>query len=299
MRRIWMFLIVGIFLTAILVYREQAIISTGTNIKSGEAVISLGQDLTDEQKNQVLSYFGTDSNLSNVRYVTVSNQEERAYLQGKIDESLIGTRAISCAMVTGVQTGQGIGVQTHNINGVTPLMYANAANTAGIQDAQINVAAPFEVSGTAALTGIIKAFELASGNKLNEAAKETANQEVAESSKLGQEIGQDKAGKIIYEVKKQVVEKKVTNPEDIKKIILQVSADLNVKLSDDDVNRIVDLMQNINKLNINITNLNQQLDKLQQGIQDVRTQTNQAKGFFQRLAEFLANLFKGLAGMLS
>ncbi|MEA4925124.1 MAG: DUF1002 domain-containing protein [Syntrophomonadaceae bacterium] len=298
MRRVWMFLLAGIFLTAIWAYREQAV-STGANIKNGEAVISLGQDLTEAQKNQVLNYFGTDSNLTKVRYVTVTNQEERAYLQGKIDESLIGTRAISCAMVTGVQKGQGIGVKTHNINGVSPLMYANAANTAGIQDVQINVAAPFEVSGTAALTGIIKAFELGSGNKLNEAAKETANQEVAESSKLGEKVGQDKAAKIIYEVKKQVVEKKVTDPAEIKQIILQVSAELNVKLSDEDVNRIIELMQNINKLNINITNLNQQLDKLQQGIQDVRTQTSQAKGFLQRLAEFLANLFKGLAGMLS
>jgi len=298
MRRILMFLIVGVLLTTAWIYREQAV-STGTNIKNGDVVISLGKDLTEAQKTEVLNYFEKDSNLAKVRYVTVSNQEERTYLQGKIDDSLIGTRAISCAMVTGAPKGQGIGVQTHNINGVTPFMYANAANTAGIEDVQINVTAPFEVSGTAALTGIIKAFETASGNKLSEAAKETANQEVAESSKLGQKIGQDKAGKIIYEVKKQVVDKKITNPEEIRRIIIQVSADLNVKLSDEDVNRIIDLMQNINKLNINITNLDQQLDKLQKGIQDVRTQTDQAKGFLQRIAEFIMNLLRGLTGVLS
>jgi uncharacterized protein YpuA (DUF1002 family) len=298
MRRTLMFLMVGIFLASAWIYAQQ-VVSTGTNIKNGDVVISLGQDLTEAQKNQVLTYFATDTNLTKVRYVTVSNQEERTYLQGKIDDSLIGTRAISCAMVTGAPKGQGIGVQTHNINGVTSFMYANAANTAGIEDVQINVDAPFEVSGTAALTGIIKAFETASGNKLNETAKETANQEVAESSKLGQKIGQDQAGKIIYEVKKQVVEKKITNPEEIRRIIVQVSGDLNVKLSEDDINSIIDLMQNINKLNINITNLNQQLDKLQKGIQDVRTQTDEAKGFLQRIVEFIKSLLRGLTGVLS
>ena len=298
MRKIFICVMVFALLTSAWIYREKAV-NTGADVKTGQAVISLGKDLTEAQKNQVLTYFGSKSNLANVRYVTVSNQEERKYLQGKIDESLIGTRAISCALVTGADKGQGIGVQTHNINGVTPFMYANAANTAGIEDVQINVAAPFEVSGTAALTGIIKAFELASGNKINETAKETANQEVAESSKLGQKIGQDKAGKIIYEVKKQVVEKKITDPEEIRRIIIQVSADLNVKLSDDDINRIVALMQNINKLNINITKLDQQLDKLQKGIQDVRNQSDQAKSFIQRIIDFIRSLIQGLMGVVA
>jgi uncharacterized protein YpuA (DUF1002 family) len=256
----------------------------------------LGQDLTEAQKNQVTSFFESKGNLAKVRYVTVTNQEERKYLQGKIDESLIGTKAISCAMVTGAAKGEGIGVQTHNINGVTPFMYANAATTAGIEDVQINVTAPVEVSGTAALTGIIKAFETATGNKISETAKEIANQEVAESSKLGQKIGQDKAGKIIYEVKRQVVEKKVTDPEEIRRIIIQVSGDLNVKLSEDDINRIVALMQNINNLNINVSKLNQQLDKLQKGIEEVSTQTAQAKGFLQRIADFIRNLIQSLTG---
>jgi len=298
MRRILVVLLAFIILMATWIYRGQ-VISTGTQIKSGQAVISLGQDLTEAQKNQMISYFDSTGSLAKVQYVSVSNQEERKYLQGKIDESLIGTRAISCAMVTGGSQGQGIGVQTKNINGVTPFMYANAANTAGIEDVQISVAAPFEVSGTAALTGIIKAFEMASGRPLSETAKETANQEVAESSKLGDKIGQDKAGKIIYEVKKQVMEKKVSDPVEIRKIILQVSADLNVQLAEEDISRIVELMQRISDLNINVSKLNQQLDKLQKGVQEIGAQTDQAKGFLQKLADFFRNLFKGLMGVLA
>jgi uncharacterized protein YpuA (DUF1002 family) len=298
MRRITViFMMMALLMTA-WIYREQ-VASTGAEVKSGQAVISLGQDLTEAQKSQVLRYFETKSNLDKVRYVSVSNQEERRYLEGKIAESLIGTRAISCAMVVGSAKAQGIDVKTHNINGVTPFMYANAANTAGIDDVQIFIEAPFEVSGTAALTGIIKAFELASGKELNETAKETANQELAESSKLGEKIGQDKAGKIIYEVKKQVVEKKVADPAEIRRIIVQVSADLNISLAEEDVNRIITLMQNLNQLNINISHLNEQIDKLQKGIQDVRTQTDQAQGFFQKLVNFIKNIFQGLTGAIS
>ena len=298
MRRITLVLmILAVFMSA-WIYREQAA-STTAVVKSGEAVISLGQDLTQAQKDQVISYFGTKVKLDKARYVSVSNQEERKYLEGKIAESVIGTRAISCALVTGAPSGQGIGVQTHNINGVTSFMYANAANTAGIEDVQIYVDAPFEVSGTAALTGIIKAFELASGKTLNEAAKDTANQEIAESSKLGEKIGQDKAEKIIYEVKKQVVEKKISDPAEIRSIILKVSADLNITLSEDDITRIISLMQNLNKLNLNISHLNEQLDKLQKGIQDVRNQTDQVEGFFQKLIRFIMNLLQGLTGGIS
>ena len=149
-------------------------------------------------------------------------------------------------------------------------MYANALNTAGVNDARVLVTAPFEVSGTAALTGIIKAFESAAGTQLSEAAKETAHQEVAETSKLGQKIGQDKAGKIIYEVKRQVIEKNISDPEEIRRIIIQVSADLNVKIAEEDIKRIIDLMQNLKRLNLKLSKLNQQLDKLQKGFEEYK-----------------------------
>ncbi|MDD4801324.1 MAG: DUF1002 domain-containing protein [Syntrophomonas sp.] len=296
MRRISIIFLVLAIITTVWVYQEQ-VASTNSLLKDGATVISLGQDLTEEQKNQVIRNFKTKVNLDQVQYVSVSNKEERKYLQGKIDEKIIGSRAISCALVMGLSKGQGIEVHTHNINGVSPFMYANAANTAGIQDVQILVEAPFEVSGTAALTGIIKAFEAASGNSLNETAKEAANDEIAESSKLGDKIGQDKAGRIIYEVKKQVVEKKVADPDEIRKIVIQISTDLNITLSEDDINRIVALMQKINQVNINISQLNQQLDKLQKGLDNVRTQTDQAQNFFQRLARLIRNLLQGITGM--
>ena len=294
MRKVLTVFIVGIVVLSAFVYGRGKDSPTATESAGEKSVISLGQDLTATQKDEVLKYFDTMIDTQNARLITVSNQEERKYLEGKIDTKVIGTRAISSACVKLISSGQGIEVKTNNISWVSPFMYANALTTAGVSDAQVIITAPFEVSGTAALTGIIKAFELASGNQLSENAKATAHQEIAETSKLGQKIGPDKAGQIIYEVKRQVIEKKISNPEEIRRIIIQVSADLNITLSEDDIQRIVDLMQNLSSLNINVSKLNQQLNKLQQGLKDIETETKQARSFIQKFIDFINQILRSL-----
>lgn len=294
MRKNLIFLIVAIVLFSSLIYGRVNVSHTAADTAGGQVVISMGQDLTAAQRDEVLNYFAKTIDIQDNRLITVSNQEERKYLEGKIDTKVIGTKAISSACVSLNNREPGIEVKTNNISWVSPFMYANALNTAGVSDALILVTAPFEVSGTAALTGIIKAFELAAGTQLSEGAKETAHQEVAETSKLGQKIGQDKAGKFIYEVKRQVIAKKISDPEEIRRIIIQVSADLNVELSEEEIQRIIDLMQNLNSLNINISKLNQQLDKLQQGLEEFKGETKQARGFIQKLVDFINNLLHSL-----
>ena len=45
-------------------------------------IVTLGADLSDEQKDTVLSFFGlTDEDLSNKCVITVNNQDERKYLE--------------------------------------------------------------------------------------------------------------------------------------------------------------------------------------------------------------------------
>lgn len=294
MRRNIVCIIIAVVVFSGLIYGKEKISQTATDAAEGQIVISLGQDLSTAQRDEVLQYFARTLDPQSARIITVSNQEERKYLEGKIDSKVIGTRAISSACVRLTNSGQGIEIKTNNISWVSPFMYANALNTAGVSDAQVLVTAPFKVSGTAALTGIIKAFESATGTQLSEEAKETAHQEVAETSKLGQKIGQDKAGQIIYEVKRQVIEKDISDPEQIRRIIIQVSADLNVNLSEEDIERIINLMQSLNRLDINISKLNQQLDKLQQGLKDIKSETKEARGFIQRLIDFIHNLLQSL-----
>ncbi len=269
--------------------------SSRTVLKAERAkiVISFGEDLTDKQKRELMAYFASWQNNRerDTQYISVSNQEERAYLQGLIDDELIGSRAISSVYCEILEKSRGIEVETRNITAITPFMYANALSTAGIENARVIVSAPFAVSGTAALTGVIKAFETAQGEKLDEKAKETAHEEIAETSKLARKIGRNKAEKLVYEVKRQVVEKNISDPEEIKKIILEVSADLNINISANDIDQMLTLMQKLNSLNLNISRLNEQLGGLERTWNEVKNKSKDS--------EILARLFAILRGWFS
>ena len=149
----WMSLILCILMLASLGTTAYA---DGTEITQSRAVI--GADLDESQVAAVYNVFGVKK--GDVIQLSVTNAEEREYLEGYVDESIIGTRSISCVYVELLGEGSGMDVTTSNITWCTAEMYISALATAGITDARIVVAAPFEVSGTAALTGIYKAYEL-------------------------------------------------------------------------------------------------------------------------------------------
>ena len=129
----------------------------------------IAADLTEEQIEQVYNFFGVKR--GSVIELRVTNQEERQYLEGYVDSALIGTKSISSVYVELLPSGSGMNVTTSNISWCTPEMYMSALATVGITDAKIIVAAPFSVSGTAALTGVYKAYEDMTGKKLDETGR--------------------------------------------------------------------------------------------------------------------------------
>ncbi len=161
-------------------------------------VVSLGADLTSEQREKILQKFGVTED--EVEIIEVSIQDVKRYLEDASGKE-IGTKAYSSAYIKLMPEGKGIFVDTHNISLVTEEMYANAMVTAGVKDAEIKVAAPFKVTGTTALTGIMMAFEEATGQKLNEAAKKAANKELKVTQDISEDIGQDKAAELIQKIK--------------------------------------------------------------------------------------------------
>jgi uncharacterized protein YpuA (DUF1002 family) len=259
-------------------------------------VISFGQDLTTAQRQEVEAFFKDWQGSKEAQIITVSNEEEHRYLEGVVDKSLIGSKAISSAYCELLAKGQGIEVKTKNIEAITPFMYANALATAGIEDARVIAASPVKVSGTAALTGMIKAFEQAKGEPLQEKAKETAHEEVARISELGEKVGKGNAETIIYEVKREVVGKNITDPEEIRAVILRVSADLHIDLSAEDVDRLVQLMLDVQRLNLNINQLSNQLQNLHRDVSEVRST---GRMFWNLVQEWLQKIRSGLDGLSS
>ena len=259
-------------------------------------VVSLGANLDEKQKSEIMALFGVTSD--EVIMLEVTNQEERDYLGGLVSDEKIGKRAMSSAYVEILKDGEGISVETHNINWVTKEMYANAMVTAGVENARVIAAAPFKVSGTAALTGIMKAFEEATGEELSEEAKKTANEEMVTTGELGDDIGQDEAASLVQEIKERIIKEKITDPEQIKKIIIDIAADLNITITQEHIDKLAELMERISKLDLSVENISKQLENINKGLEKVKDTINQNKGFFQKILDAIKGFFAWLADAL-
>ena len=271
------------------------LISSSVMSDNDDIVVSLGEDLTEDQKNQILDIFGASED---IKIVYVSNGEEREYLLGYVDEELIGSKAISSSYVKKLDKNSGIDVETYNITWVSKDMYKNALVTAGVKDAKIKVAAPFKVSGTAALTGIIKAFEDASGTKIKEDQKRVANEEIAKTGELSKEIGSEKASELIERVKEEIISKNIKDEEEIKKIIIEITADININLNENQLNEIITLMKNISKLNLNLDEINTQLNKISEKINEVVKDNEEVKSILARILDYLRSIFDNIFTMI-
>lgn len=270
----------------------------GTGLAAGgDVVVSLGSDLTKEQREQMLDLFHIPDQDS-VKIVYVTNEEEREYLKGMVSEDKIGTKAISSAYVEILGENQKIQVETYNIDWVSKEMLANALVTAGVENAKVIAAAPFAVSGTAALTGVMKAFEAASGKDIPKEAKSAANEELVVTGQLGEELGEDKAAAFIKEVKERIVKDRIKDPEEIKRVIVEVAARLNIKLSESQINSIIDLMKKIANLDLDIQKIRDQLSNMAEGLDQIKKAVDENKGLLQRIIDMLRSFFRWLRSLL-
>lgn len=268
------------------------LLSTSVMAK-GEIVVSLGEDLTEVQKTQMKDLFGAGSD---TEIIEVTNAEERKYLGGHVPSSVIGSRAISSASVEVLKEGSGIEAQVFNVTWVTEDMVISSLATAGIKDAKVMVAAPFDVSGTAALTGIIKAFEGATGEVVSEQQKQVANEEIAKTGELGQEIGKDEATELIKVIKEAIVESDIKSKEDIEEVINESAKDLNITLTDEQKQKISELMEKISNLDLNLDDIKSQLKNISDKIGQMAENSDEVKSVITKIGEFFRNLFDKLFG---
>ena len=179
-------------------------------------VLTLGADLSEEQKSQILQFFGIE--LSEVTSITVTNADEKEKLGNLISEEKIGSYTYSCALVNPTNAG-GIQVKTANMNYVTSNMIAGQLSTSGVYNCEVLTAAPFEVSGTGALTGVMMAYEEASGIQLEEGKKELANVELVTTGSIADTVGQDQATLVVNDIKIHIVRDQITEEQDVYEVV--------------------------------------------------------------------------------
>ncbi len=260
-------------------------------------VVTLGADLSASQKQTVLDYFGVKENEAVI--LEVNNLEERKYLQGIASEAQLGTKTFSCAYVEPAKKGNGINVKTANLTYVTSSMIASTLATCGVEDANVIAMTPLNggVSGTGALTGVMKAFEDATGEELSEEKKEIASEELITTSDLGDEIGQDEAAGIINDVKADIIKNGTQDTTQIAETINNVTNNYNITLTPDQEKQITNLMTKIakqdydyDKLKSTFKNVSDAVDK---NLQNAGINIKRSEGFFTSISNWFKDLFSG------
>lgn len=257
-------------------------------------VITLGANLTPQQKEDMLKFFNAPK--GSYEEITINNQEERAALKDIAPLSQIGNKTLSCSYVQPASSGTGINVKTANLTWVTAGMISNALVTAGMTDANVIAAAPFKVSGTGALTGVMKAFEDATGKELSPAKKELANKELVVTGDIAKnkDVGQEKAAAAVNDIKTQVIKEGTKDTNQIAKIINNVTNNYNLNLTPEQKDKLNSTMNGIAKEDYNYAEMKDTLNKVGDNIQNTLEQTGQAikdSGFFQKLWSNITGFF--------
>ena len=250
--------------------------------------LSLGADLSASQKSKVLELLGVKENeLDQYKVVKVTNKDEHKYLDDYLDSSVIGTHALSSVLIEKRDKGEGIDVTTKNITYCTAGMYENALTTAGVTDANVTVAGPFNITGTAALVGAMNAYEDMTGENISSESKDAATNELVVTSKLADQLNDSEKAEVLYDDAK--------TKEDINTIIDECSKDLDVNITDDQREQIAELMQKINKLDLNVNDLKEQASKIYDKLSEMDID---AQGIFAKIKTVLSSIFAALSGLL-
>lgn len=227
--------------------------------KSDRPYLALGSDLSEEQRNTVLSLMGIDAaGLNNYDVVYVNNSEEHQYLDSYVESSKIGSKSWSSVVIVKRDKGNGLNISTKNITYCTVGMYKNALTTAGITDADIIVAGPKPISGTAALVGIFKAYEEMSGEKVQDNVVDAALNELVVTGQLEDAIdglSNEEVEEFIAYIKSVIAEKGLTDESSINQAIDDACKKYGVTLDDAERQKIVDLLLKITSLGIDLNGL--------------------------------------------
>jgi len=259
----------------------------------GDVIITLGEDLKEEDKQKLLEEMNAPEN---AQIISISNAEEHQYLGDYIPKATIGTRALSSSSITIGAPDSGLDITTNNVTWVSEEMYTNALITAGVKDASIYITAPTAVSGTAALTGIIKAYEISSDQVIPENVKQVANEEMVETVKLGDSIGADKAAELVAKIKDEIAQNAPQNDDELRTIIENAALDLGISLTEAQIQSLIDLFNKMKELNIDWNQVGEQLNLAKEKLTNY-LESEEGQNFLTKLKEFFISLIDAIKAL--
>lgn len=262
--------------------------------KEDKPYLALGANLSAEQQATVLGLLGINpAELADYDVIYITNEDEHKYLGDYVDASKIGTHSLSSVLVVKREQGHGINITTKNISYCTIGMYKNALITAGITDADIIVAAPMPISGTAALVGAMKAYSDMTGETVTEQSMDTALNELVLTGSIAERIGDsEKAEELFAYLKQEVLSRDLSDENQIREVIDEGCERFDISLSEDEISQLIGLLRKIGDLNLDLDSIKNQAEELYNKLSDI-----DAGGFFDKIAGFfksIADFFRGL-----
>ncbi len=260
-------------------------------IAEGKARVVMGADLDEEQRAQIYRDFSLAE--GDIKELTITNQEERAYLEGIAPEDKIGNLALSCVYIRTLEENSGLTITLHNINWCSENMYRNVLVTAGITDASVMISAPYPVSGTAALSGIYKAYEDVTGEKLDESAKKAAANELFITGALAETIGSTDATLLVNELKGILDQTQNMTDDEVHKEIHSLAKSLGIQVTDSQIEQLVGLCRELEGLDT------QQLQEHLESIAGTVDSAQKTNAFFSALEKNIQNFFTNIGTFFS
>lgn len=288
---------IAFILTALLLLCSfaPAALAEGEGDGTDRTRVTMGADLTEAQRAAVFADFGIPE--GSVKELSVTNQEERAYLEDLVPDRKIGSVALSCIYIQALPPGNGLSIEIHNINYCTEDMYLNALKTAGIRDARVIVSAPFPVSGTGALTGAYKAYEDITGQTLNDLAKSLGAEELVLTGELAEYIGSEQAVEIIAELKTMLDQTRGMSDAEVRREMDAIAASYGVSLTDAQRNQLLKLVRKFEglsteELQTRLVDLANTAKKASGAMQGVTRVYESVTSFFQSVGSYIKGLFR-------
>ena len=297
MKRKYFVMFMALLLAVAMIIPTQAFAANGTtkaiNEKLGVPIVVYGANLSEAEREIVETALRVNEE-PEIDEITVAGGDLVKYIKN----SNASSRMYSSAKITRQDEGKGLVISIvtpENITQVTAEMYANAMLTAGIEDAVVEVAAPKPVTGHSALVGIYKAYEVKTGETLDIERTDVANEELSVATTLAENAGvsDEQVANLLTEIKKQIAEQAPATKEEVQQIVEEQLSKLEINLSEQDRQLLVDLMDEIRNINIDFSKWSEQLSDLSQTIEDKFGSLSdlvQDEGFWDSVKNFFNNL---------
>lgn len=291
-RAITLLLCISITIGALVIALGQEQIALTAKADSSK-ILTLGADLSAEQKQLILDYLGVSE--TQVEVVTVYNADEHALLDNIATQQQIGKKTYSCSFIEPTESG-GIHIKTVNLNWVTCEMIRNALVTSGINNCNIICVSPIEVSGTGALTGIFKAYETIQGSVIPEEKKILASEELITTCDIAGTVGQEKASTLVSELKEQIIVSETIDREKIESIVSEYIQGKKFSLTEEQKWALVELLLKISEQDYDIEEVKEAYADLKTTVANVQAASNKTMNFLQRFLAWLKELWQKITG---